>query len=84
MAFGDPLASLMVDYFCGEAINQLRQLAATHRKYLYSPYAHAHMAQTALAVSAGERYLKDEVIKPIPKTLLKRRLPGFDFCGSKY
>lgn len=72
-----------IDFYCDDTVSLWRQLAQSRGKALHAPFTHPAVARVALAVPPGERYLHRQHAKPIPKALLRRRLPAYPVHQSK-
>jgi asparagine synthase (glutamine-hydrolysing) len=71
-------AAHLVDYFCDDAVSIWRQAAMSHRRYLICPFTHPRIVRASLSFPRRDRYWRNGEIKPALKSLLRRRLPGYD------
>ncbi|HBG14210.1 MAG TPA: hypothetical protein DDW96_02625 [Synergistaceae bacterium] len=75
----------LVEFFCSanEAVCSKRQTAALFGREIGDPFFSRGLLGLATAIPAGIRFFHGGEAKPVPKALLRKRLPEYSFYGKK-
>jgi asparagine synthetase B (glutamine-hydrolysing) len=71
-------------YFCENILCVWRQLASSHGKTVYTPFANRLMFDSAMSIPAAQRSVDNHTVKYLLKKLLKRRVPNYPIDLPKF
>jgi hypothetical protein len=74
----------LMGYFCENILCVWRQLASSHGKSVYAPFANRLMFDAAMSIPASQRYMDSRMVKHLLKKLLKRRVPNYLIDQPKF
>jgi hypothetical protein len=66
-----------------EGVSRKRQDAAVFGKEAKEPFCSRKILEVATAIRPLERFYSDGEVKPVPKALLRKKLPEYPFFGRK-
>lgn len=75
----------LVEFLCciNEGVCSKRQSAAIFGREIRDPFFSRSVLGLATAIPAGIRFFHEGETKPVPKALLRKRLPEYPFYGKK-